>query len=213
MELINQYCEIFDDVDGIAICKKLERIGRTCYKSENMITDASYIKFLSNIISSGHESVIEHCSITVKFVTDRGVTHEIVRHRLASYTQESTRYCNYTKDKFGNQLKFILPVLGIDIYKGFEDYCKYIEETYNSSIYLGATPQEARAYLPNCIKTELFMTCNLREWRHFFELRCSPKAHPQLRALANDLLDMFHTLIPVIFDDIWNKYHQQETDD
>lgn len=192
-------------VNGEEILKNIELAGRTCYKSEDKITEDSARKFVAGIIKSGHESVIEHEKITVRIICDRGVTHEIVRHRIASYSQESTRYCNYSNDKFGNELTFIRPFywkndgLKMDIW---EDAMRLIEEKYMDLITLGATPQEARAILPNSLKTEIVVTMNLREWRHFFKVRCAPAAHPQMREVAIPILKKFKEIIPVVFDDI-----------
>lgn len=192
--------------------RRIERIGRVCYKSEDKIEDGSAEKFIRGIIRRGHESVIEHESLTVKFICDRGVTHEIVRHRIASYSQESTRYCNYGKEKFGSQITCI------DLATGFQydldsetDRKKYdvwrramenAEASYFQMIELGATPQEARSVLPNSLKTELVVTMNLREWRHFFRLRTDGAAHPQMRETACALLADFRERIPVLFEEL-----------
>lgn len=192
----------------------IERAGRTCYKSEARITEDSSLKFLSTILRNGHESVIEHSSVTVKIICDRGVTHEIVRHRLASYSQESTRYCNYA-----GGVTFVIPPW-IDIEPGeyyARDYAKFYvvpglknwfyimhqaEAEYKSLLAAGWTPQQARTVLPNSLKTEIVMTANLREWRHFFKLRTSAAAHPQMREIAVPMLAEFKARIPVIFDGI-----------
>ena len=192
--------------------RRVERIGRVCYKSEDRIEEGSAEKFIRGILRRGHESVIEHGSITVKFICDRGVTHEIVRHRIASYSQESTRYCNYVKEKFGSQITCI------DLATGFcydlndeTDRKKYdvwrqamenAERSYFQMIQLGATPQEARSVLPNSLKTELVVTMDLREWRHFFRLRAAAAAHPQCREVARMLLDRFVKDYPVFFEDL-----------
>ena len=173
--------------------------------SENLITDASAAVFVENILKRGHESVIEHEKITVKIVCDRGVSHEIVRHRIASYSQESTRYCNYQRDKFGNELTFIQPVFWAEEsleYKLWYDTAQEIEKKYMQLISMGAKPQEARSILPNSLKTEIVVTMNLREWRHFFKLRTSEAAHPQMREVACMILKEFKNLIPIVFDDI-----------
>ena len=109
MQAIKPYTQIYGDIDGQEILKKIETCGRVCYKSEGKIEEGSAEKFVANIIKRGHEAVLEHASITIKFVVDRGVSHEIVRHRIASYCQESTRYCNYSKDDFGKEITFIIP--------------------------------------------------------------------------------------------------------
>ena len=194
-----------DDIDGAKILQKLERCGRVCYKSEDKITEGSAEKFIGMILKSGHESVLEHEKLTVKFICDRGVTHEIVRHRIASYSQESTRYCNYSKDKFGNELTFIRPCFWADDsdeYAVWKQAMEDIEKIYVKLISLGAKPEEARSILPNSLKTEIVCTMNLREWRHFFRLRTAERAHPQIREISVALLDELKKRIPVIFDDI-----------
>jgi len=205
MKIINPRVEILDDVNGREMLKRIEKIGRVCYKSEDKITEESSIAFVTNILKSGHESVIEHEKVSVRVICDRGVSHEIVRHRLASYSQESTRYCNYSKDKFGGELTFIKPCFwdeDSDEYEIWKNNMATVEDTYNSLIAIGAKPQEARSVLPNSLKTEIVMTMNLREWRLFFKLRTSEKAHPQMREVACVILDEFKRTIPVIFDDI-----------
>ncbi len=205
MRVIDADCIIIDELDGLEILKKIEKAGRVCYKSELKITDTSALKFVKTLMASGHESVIEHVNVSVKIICDRGVSHEIVRHRIASYSQESTRYCNYSSDKFDNQLTFIRPsfwINGSEQYRLWEESMKFIEDTYNNMILSGASPEEARSILPNSIKTEMFVTMNLREWRHFFILRTSKRSHPQMREVAKKLLINFKKEIPIIFDDI-----------
>ena len=205
MKEIRPSFEIMDDIDGAKILQKLERCGRVCYKSEDKITEGSAEKFIGMILKSGHESVLEHEKLTVKFICDRGVTHEIVRHRIASYSQESTRYCNYSKDKFGNELTFIRPCFWSDDseeYAVWKQAMEEIEKTYVKLISLGAKPEKARSILPNSLKTEIVCTMNLREWRHFFRLRTAERAHPQIREISVALLDELKKRIPVIFDDI-----------
>ncbi len=205
MKEIRPSFEIMDDINGAKILQKLERCGRVCYKSEDKITEGSAEKFIGMILRSGHESVLEHEKLTVKFICDRGVTHEIVRHRIASYSQESTRYCNYSKDKFGNELTFIRPCFWADDseeYAVWKQAMEEIEKSYVKLISLGAKPEEARSILPNSLKTEIVCTMNLREWRHFFRLRTAERAHPQIREISVALLDELKKRIPVIFDDI-----------
>lgn len=204
MKIIEPSFEIMP-VNGEEILKGIERAGRTCYKSEDKITADSARKFVAAIIKSGHESVIEHEKITVRIICDRGVTHEIVRHRIASYSQESTRYCNYANDKFGNELTFIRPFYWKDdpAKMGIWTTCmERIEKNYKELIRRGATPQEARAILPNSLKTEIVATMDLREWRHFLKLRTSPAAHPQMREITIPILKRFKEVVPVVFDDI-----------
>lgn len=205
MKVIEPCFYIEDLLDGVEILKRIERAGRVCYKSEEKITDDSAKLFVQNIIKSGHESVIEHEKVTVRIICDRGVSHEIVRHRIASYSQESTRYCNYNADKFGNQLTFIRPYFWKDDdekYVIWKNTMEDIEKGYLKLISLGAKPQEARSILPNSLKTEIIVTMNLREWRHFFKLRASKAAHPQMREIAIPLLKAFQEKIPAVFDDI-----------
>lgn len=175
----------------------IEIAGRTCYKSEDKITIDSNLKFVEMILKRGHDSVLEHASATVRFICDRGVTHEIVRHRIASYSQESTRYCDY--GKMG--IKFIIPC-DFDLDDEDIELLQRIEDHYNKCLVNGRTPQQARYFLPNGLKTEIVMTANLREWRHFFKLRTSKAAHPQMREVAKIAYDLIHQEIAIIFDDI-----------
>lgn len=205
MRVIEPYFEIVDEINGLEILKKIEMFARVCYKSEDRITDGSAQIFLKRILKSGHESVIEHEKISVKIVCDRGVSHEIVRHRIASYSQESTRYCNYFDEKFGSELTFIRPFFwenDAEKMRIWEQSMQSIEDSYNRLIQMGAQPQEARSILPNSLKTEIIVTMNLREWRHFFKLRTSKRAHPQMRQIATQLLLELKEKLPVIFDDI-----------
>lgn len=183
----------------------IERAGRVCYKSEKNIKDGSAEKFVRGILSRGHESVIEHVSITVRVICDRGVSHEIVRHRIASYSQESTRYCNYATDQFSNEIAVIKPVFWekeSPEYEIWEKGMRACEEAYFALIANGATPQEARSVLPNSLKTEIYITMNFREWRHFFSLRCSKAAHPQMRQVANMILRKFKDRYPLFLENL-----------
>ena len=205
MKIIEPYFEIMDEVDGRKMLQKIEKIGRVCYKSEELITEDSAETFVRNILKRGHESVIEHEKISVKMVCDRGVTHEIVRHRVASYSQESTRYCNYQKDKFGNELTFIKPVFwseDSEEYAVWKHMMQQCEEQYMHLIRLGASPQEARSILPNSLKTEIVVTMNLREWRHCFRLRTAGAAHSQMREIACMVLEEFRRQILVVFEEL-----------
>lgn len=205
MKIIHPGFEILTPIDSDAILKHIEICGRTCYKSENKITEESCRTFVQSIIKRGHEAVLEHFDITVRFTCDRGVSHEIVRHRLASYCQESTRYCNYSKDDFCGEITVIEPLyLAPDTlaYDTWKKACEAAEAAYFSLLDWGCTAQEARAVLPNSLKTEVVMTANLREWRHFFKLRCSPAAHPQMREVATPLLKTLQKKLPVVFDGI-----------
>ena len=205
MRIIEPKAEIITPIDGPAILKHLEKVGRVCYKSEDRTTDDSAEAFVAGIVRRGHEAVIEHFSITVKFTTDRGISHEIVRHRIASYAQESTRYCNYAKDKFSSEISVIRPVDIVPGTKEYEDWKKAMEaaeQYYFALIEDGCKAQTARSVLPTCTKTEIMVTMNMREWRHFLRLRTDLAAHPDIRVLALDLLNQFRKQIPVLFDDI-----------
>lgn len=205
MKIIDPSVELVDDFDVAAIMRKLERAGRVCYKSEGNIKPDSAEKFIRGIIKRGHESVIEHVSLSFKIVCDRGVTHELVRHRLASYSQESTRYCDYGAGKFGGELTFIKPCFWSeddDNFKLWSATMALIERNYLAMRAAGARPEQARSILPNSLKTEIFVTMNLRELRHFLKLRTSPKAHPQMRQIALKILDVLTEKLPAIFDDI-----------
>lgn len=205
MKIVKPGFEILGNVNGADILRHIELCGRVCYKSEDRITDTSAEKFVAAIIKRGHEAVLEHAVVTVKFIVDRGVSHEIVRHRLAAYCQESTRYCNYSKEGFGGEIAVIKPLyLAEDSEAWFhwQRACKDAEKRYFRLLDFGCSPQEARAVLPNSLKTEVVMTANLREWRHFFRLRTAEAAHPQMREVTIPLLRRMKELIPVVFDDI-----------
>ncbi len=178
-----------------------------CYKSEDKITDdgKSARKFVQMIIDKGHEAMIEHSSLSVKFIVDRGVSHELVRHRIASFAQESTCYCNYAKDKFGNEITVIKPLFfteGSEQYDFWEHAMENAELYYFNLLKSGATPQKARSVLPNSTKTKITITANYREWRNFFKLRTAEAAHPQMREVTIPLLAELKERLPIIFDDI-----------
>ena len=216
MKIIAPSIEIIYAPNYDTMLKKIERIGRVCYKSEDKIGDGTAEGFIRGIIKRGHESVIEHESISVKVVCDRGVTHEIVRHRIASYSQESTRYCNYTDGKFDGQITFIDPCTGFgwdlntergaNLWKIWNKAMDAAEWSYRKMIKYGAKPEEARSVLPNSLKTEIVMTMNLREWRHFIRLRTSPAAHPQMQEAANLIAEVFTLYYPAFFDDLEAGY-------
>lgn len=212
MLVVKPSIEILSNNNYEEMLRKIEKIGRVCYKSEDKIQEGSAEKFIGGIIKRGHESVIEHESITVKVTCDRGVSHEIVRHRLASYSQESTRYCNYSNDKFSSQISCIDVATGFsyDLTKP-EDQVKYevwqkameaSEKYYFQMLELGAKPEEARSVLPNSLKTEIVMTMDLREWRHFIRLRTAKVAHPQMREVAELIASEFKEKFPVFFENL-----------
>ena len=204
---------------GIDELKHIEKIGRVCYKSEGKITEdgESAKKFVKMLIDRGHEAMIEHSSLSIKFTVDRGVSHELVRHRIASFAQESTRYVNYSLDKFGNEINVIDIHDGINLDNKMKnmdsdtilaimnEWCLAMEDAekhYMKMIELGATPQIARSVLPNSTKTEITITANYREWRNFFKLRVPNSAHPQMREVTIPLLKELKRRLPIIFDDI-----------
>jgi thymidylate synthase (FAD) len=216
VNLLNQSFSILTKFDK-NILKTIESIGRICYKSENKITEDSDIAFAKKIIKNGHESVIEHISVTVKFICDRGISHELVRHRLSSFSQESTRYVDYLK----GGLAFIIPLwinikpgkygsmedvyesngshIGEDVHEWLSHLFE-VESSYESLREQKWSPQEARSILPNCLKTELFMTANLREWRHVIKMRTAKGAHPQVVELITSLHNELKSKIPILFD-------------
>lgn len=187
--------------------KKIERCARICYKTEGKITEdseESAKELIGNLIARGHEAMLEHSCLTVIFTVDRALSHELVRHRMASFAQESQRYCNYSNDKFEGHVTFIQPQwLKADTpdYDIWEKSCLDAEKEY-FDLLENNKPELARAVLPNCTKTELVITANYREWRHIFKLRTAPGAHPDMRKLMTGLLLELKDRIPVIFDDI-----------
>lgn len=202
MELVKASASLMlgaQDISPGSQLRVLEWIGRHAWKSEDKITEDSAPRFIGMILEKQHESVIEHVSATVKFVVDRGVSHEIVRHRIASYTQESTRYCNYKR----KGVVFIEPPFASEEHRSLWLKAMGVAEAiYLQMIDAGVKPQIARSVLPNSLKTELIMTANLRSWRNFFKLRTAPGAHPQMQEVAVPLLADFKQVYPVIFDDI-----------
>lgn len=217
MKIIKPSFEILTPIDSDFIYKHLETVARTCYKSEDKITAESAPKMVKGLIKSQHTAMIEHASITVKFFCDRGVSHETVRHRVASYAQESTRYCNYSNEKFGSEITYIDLKGGMKndpktkdldaetfaaIYNEWILACEDAERHYNRMIELGASPQIARSVLNNSTKTEIVVTMNLREWIHFFNLRAvgtTGAPHPQMKESALPVLEAFAFALPEVF--------------
>lgn len=192
----------------LKLIQLIEKCGRICYKSEGQIDENSGVPFIQRIIKRGHEAVLEHGSVTVHVVCDRGVSHEIVRHRIAAYCQESTRYCNYSKGQFGGEITVIDPCYlekGTSQHRVWSKGCIAAENAYFDMLISGSTPQEARAVLPNSLKTEIMMTMNIREWRHFFRQRCSKAAHPQMQEVAKMGLRTMYELFPVLFQDVYEE--------
>jgi len=213
MKLIKPYFEI-EPFNASLMMRNIEKAGRTCYKSEDKITNDSADKFVEMLLSKGHESVIEHEKITVRIICDRGVSHELVRHRIASFSQESTRYCNYSKDKYDNEIIFIIPPW-LNLKQGKytcselistdrDVWLRNMKDSELDYMYLtqvhGWSAQKARSVLPNALKTEIVITANLREWREIFRQRTAPAAHPQMREIMIPLLETLQKRLPIIFN-------------
>ena len=228
MNIIKPKVEV-EPFDGVKIMKNIERACRTCYRSEGNITEDSYKKLITNCINRGHESVLEHEKITIRLTCDIGVYKDLTRHRIASFSIESTRYCNYGKDKFDNELKFIEPVFYTDTWKDrnyegsvmskeeLKSFFWYkimsdIESAYmNMNNLCECTPDEMRMILPHSTAAEVTMTANIREWKHILELRCSKGAHPAVQQVMIPLLLYFKEQMPEIFNNInYNKEFSEE---
>lgn len=210
MKIIDPYFEILHMAEEEEVYRLLELAARTCYKSEDKIAQGTARDLLRRLMKTGHESVIEHISISVRIVCDRGITHELVRHRLCSFSQESTRYANYGKEKFGREITVIRPFFweeGTPEFDAWKGSMAAAEKTYLALLDMGARPQEARSVLPNSLKTDIITTANIREWRHIFNLRCSKASHPQIRQIMLPLLAAFYQRLPVLFEAQYEKYH------
>ena len=221
MRIIQPTYEILTPLSegGVQELQRIERAARVCYKSEDRITDdgISAKQMVKTLIKNGHTAMIEHSQLSVLFTVDRGVSHEAVRHRIASFAQESTRYVNYSKDKFGNEISVIDIRGGIALDTKMQELSSEViteiiaewfhaiadaEQHYMKMIELGATPQIARSVLPHSTKTEIVITANYREWRNIFNLRTDLAAHPQMREIMIALLEELKEKLPIIFDDI-----------
>ena len=220
-------CIEVESFNGKDIMKKLEKACRTCYRSEESITEDSYKNLLKNCINRGHESILEHEKITITMICDIGVYKDLTRHRLASYSIESTRFCNYSKDKFDNQIKFIKPVFykdwknkdlnevikDKDLYKCYlwENCMQNIEQDYNAMSEVGALPDEMRMLLPHSTAAKVTMTANIREWKHILSLRCSNHTHPAIQQLLIPILLKLKEEMPEVFNDVdYNKNFPEE---
>lgn len=238
MKIVEPKYEILTDISegGIKELQQIERVARVCYKSEDKITPdgESAKKLVGFLVKQGHEAMLEHSQLSVLFTCDRGVANELVRHRIASFAQESTRYCNYSKEKFGGELSFIWPSYIPDepkenaikaassteeFIKLETDYqihhawywaCDDAEKRYKILIANGLRPEQARCVLPLCLKTEIVVTANYREWRNIFKLRTPVAAHPQMRELMCPLLKELQSKIPVVFDDIYTYWPKDD---
>lgn len=201
MRIAEPSFEILNAPKREEVLRHLELCGRVCYKSEDKMTEESASRFVKFLIERGHESPIEHISISVRVICDRGVSHEWVRHRIASYSQESTRYCNYNSEKFGGGIAFIRPYFADNerLFEIWKAEMESAEKAYMEMLANGAKPEDARSVLPNSLKTEFICTMNLREWRHFFALRCAKAAHPAMREIAVPLQEAFREMLPELF--------------
>ncbi|MCP4747018.1 MAG: FAD-dependent thymidylate synthase [Desulfobacteraceae bacterium] len=212
MKIVEPYAQILNMPDEDFMLKHIEAAARTCYKSEDKIKDGSDVNLLRSLVKSGHHSVFEHISVSVKIVCDRGISHELVRHRICSFSQESTRYANYSKNKFGSEITVIRPFFwseGSKEYKLWRRSMQEAENNYLKLLELGARPQEARSVLPNSLKTEIITTTNLRQWKHIFNLRCNKASHPQIRQIMLPLLEDFHNAFNVYYKDLYELFKNE----
>ena len=203
MKIVEPWVEV-EKIDGTKIMKRIERACRTCYRSEGKITEDSYKNLIKNCITRGHESVLEHEKVTVRIYSDIGSYKDLTRHRFASFSVESTRYCSYDKDKYGNEIKFINPVYIEDkkVYELWQKTMQEIEKNYIEMKKLGATTDMCREILPHSTAAEYTMTANIREWKHIFSLRANNHVHPSIRQIMIPLLKYFQKEMPEIFGDV-----------
>lgn len=237
MKIIEPKYEILTEISegGIKELQQIERVARVCYKSEDKIVPdgSSAKKLVGFLVKQGHEAMLEHSQLSVLFTCDRAIANELARHRIASFAQESTRYCNYAGEKFGGELSFIKPYYIPDepnenairgalveelaalekdnlLFSNWFWTCQDAEEHYRDLIELGMRPEQARCVLPLCLKTEIVVTANYREWRNVFKLRTPVAAHPQMRELMCPLLLELQKKIPVVFDDIFTYWPKDD---
>ena len=214
MKIVEPKYEILTDISksGVKELQQIERVARVCYKSEDKIVPdgSSAKKLVGFLVKQGHEAMLEHSQLSVLFTCDRGVANEMARHRIASFAQESTRYCNYSKDKFGSEIQVIMPTFIKNADEptriAWTESMYAVEKQYMQLLEHGFRPEQARCVLPLCLKTEIVVTANLREWRNIFKLRTPVAAHPQMRELMCPLLKELQKKIPVIFDDIYTYW-------
>jgi thymidylate synthase (FAD) len=235
MKIVEQKVVFEEEIDGDEIIRKIERAAKTCYRAEHSVGSIYNARsFVRSLIANGHESTIEHVSISARVITNRGVSHEWVRHRVGcSYSQESTRYCNYGKEKFENEITVIWPSWYLGPMPPIEDIAEFnynawdarfpnakaeswwksmkvTEGGYLDLLKLGCKPEEARGVLPNDLKTEFVTTMTLRAWRHFFQMRCQKAAHPQIRELALQALKILNNRVPAVFEDLAKEYLNED---
>lgn len=203
MRLVEPWIKV-ENFDGVKIMKRIERACRTCYRSEGKITEDSYKKLIKNCITSGHESVLEHEKVTVRIYSDIGSYKDLTRHRFASFSVESTRYCSYDKDKYGNEIAIMNPVYIEDkeLYEVWKKTMEEMEKGYMEMKRLGASTDMCREVLPHSTAGEYTMTANIREWKHILKLRTNKRVHPSIRQVLIPLLKYFKEQMPEIFDDV-----------
>jgi len=203
-EVIFHIPEGYDSIE-----KWLEKVGRICYKSENKITEQSASKFIKMLKINKHLSILEHVIVSAKIIADRGCSHELVRHRIASFAQESTRYCNYFKKKFGTEITVIQqPDLNDEEFKIWQQAMLDAEKHYFDLIKLGTKPEIARSVLPIALKAEIIITTNLREWIWIFEMRCSEFSHPIIKNICFSIFNSLNSKLPSIYDDQKEKIYK-----
>lgn len=203
MKIVEPWVKV-EKFDGVQMMKRIERACRTCYRSEGKITEDSYKNLIKNCLTRGHESVLEHEKVTVRIYDDIGSYKDLTRHRFASFSVESTRYCSYDKDKYGNEISFINPVYIEDkeMYETWKKSMEEIEKSYLKMKKLGATTDMCRLILPHSTAAEYTMTANIREWKHIFSLRANNHVHPSIRQVMIPLLKYFKEQMPEIFEDV-----------
>lgn len=203
MRLVEPWIKV-ENFDGVKIMKRIERACRTCYRSEDKISDESYKNLLTNCLNRGHESVLEHEKITVRIYSDIGTYKDLTRHRFASFSVESTRYCSYNKDKYGSEIAVVNPVYMEDkeVFETWKKAIEDMEKAYMKMKELGASTDMCREILPHSTAAEYTMTANIREWKHILELRTTNHVHPAIRQVLIPLLLLFKEQMPEIFGDI-----------
>lgn len=211
VKIVEPSVEIITEINGDKILKTIERAARTCYKTEDNISEdaSSAKKMISKLIEMGHTAMIEFADVHVILTADTGVLKDLTRHRHCSFAVESTRYCNYSKGKFGNEITVIKPCNieeGTKEYDLWLDCMNNIETTYNQMAELGCKPDQLRILLPHSLKCNINLKANVREWRHIFSLRCAKAAHPSVQEIMKMVLVEFHKQIPVLFDDLYEKF-------
>lgn len=218
MKIVEPKYEILTEISegGIKELQQIERVARVCYKSEDKITPdgESAKKLVGFLVKQGHEAMLEHSQLSVLFTCDRAIANELVRHRIASFAQESTRYCNYSKEKFGAEIQVIMPTFIKNADEptrtAWTESMYSVEKQYMRLLEHGFRPEQARCVLPLCLKTEIVVTANYREWRNIFKLRTPVAAHPQMRELMCPLLKEIQKKIPVVFGDIYTYWPDDE---